>query len=144
MKKSILLLGLIATASYARAAAGPYGLATGEAQHAPSWPSQELGAPSAEGRRRPYAESLGGPLPAARTAPDGTGYRIIRYTSPGATAMRLHFSPFHLPPDARLYVYNFSAGKPAILGPFTGPGPLDSGEFWTAPLPGEAVAVELQ
>ncbi|HMA18838.1 MAG TPA: trypsin-like peptidase domain-containing protein [Thermoanaerobaculia bacterium] len=64
-----------------------------------------------------------------------------RITSPGATAIRLHFSPFDLPESAELYVYS-EEGQ--AFGPYTGRGPIDDGELWANTIAGEEVRLQLR
>jgi V8-like Glu-specific endopeptidase len=62
-------------------------------------------------------------------------------TAPGASAMRLHFSGFDLPEGAALYVYG-ADGQAA--GPYTGRGPVGSGELHTNTVFGDTVRVQLR
>lgn len=64
----------------------------------------------------------------------------LRITSPGAVHLRLHFSMFSVG-DGEVWVYAPDSGSPA-LGPFRGKGPWDDGDFWTAPLTGDAAVIE--
>lgn len=57
-----------------------------------------------------------------------------------ATALRLHFTGFDLPKGAEVYVYN---DKGQAYGPYTGKGPLSSGEFWTNTVNGSAVYLQV-
>ena len=61
--------------------------------------------------------------------------------SSNAFGLRLHFDLFWLPEGVELYVFN-EAGE--IFGPYTGAGPLDTGEFWTQMVTGEEVYVQLR
>jgi V8-like Glu-specific endopeptidase len=60
---------------------------------------------------------------------------------PGATAVRLHLSPFDLPESAELYVYSADG---QAYGPYTGRGPIDDGELWTNTIFGEEVRLQLR
>jgi hypothetical protein len=60
--------------------------------------------------------------------------------SPGAFGLRLHFDFFWLAEDTELYVFN-EGGE--VFGPYTGAGPLDSGEFWSQMVTGEEIYVQL-
>lgn len=57
-----------------------------------------------------------------------------------ATAVRIHFTDFRLPPLTALYIYN-DAGQ--AFGPYTGKGPGDKGDFWSNTVFGESVWVQL-
>jgi V8-like Glu-specific endopeptidase len=61
--------------------------------------------------------------------------------APGATAVRLRFSGFDLPEGAALYVYG-ADGQAA--GPYTGRGPLGTGELHTNTIFGDSVRVQLR
>jgi astacin len=62
-----------------------------------------------------------------------------------AAGIRFHFEDFRLPQNARLYVYGYSPerGVTQIVGPYTGSGPRDSGEFWTRAVAGPEAVIEL-
>lgn len=81
-----------------------------------------------------------------QTSLDGTQFTLVRAGSEGAIALRLHMSDFHLPQGASVFIYTLDASGAISkqLGPYTGAGPLASGEFWTQPLPGSEAIVELQ
>lgn len=61
--------------------------------------------------------------------------------APGASAVRLRFSGFDLPEGAALYVYG-ADGQAA--GPYTGRGPLGTGELHTNTIFGDTVRVQLR
>lgn len=61
-------------------------------------------------------------------------------SAPGASAVRLNFSGFDLPEGAALYVYG-ADGQAA--GPYTGRGPLGTGELHTNTIFGDTVRVQL-
>ncbi len=54
---------------------------------------------------------------------------VLDLKSPGAFAVRPHFSNFHLPEGAEAMVYDPQIPD-NLPGPYTGAGPLDSGDFW--------------
>ncbi len=58
----------------------------------------------------------------------------------GASAVRIHFTNFQLPPRTALYLYN-DAGQ--AHGPYTGTGPHGDGEFWSHTVFGEHVWIQL-
>jgi V8-like Glu-specific endopeptidase len=60
--------------------------------------------------------------------------------SAAATAMRIHFTSFNLPPGTELYIYN-SGGE--AFGPYTGAGPLGTGDFWSNTVSGPMVVIQL-
>jgi hypothetical protein len=61
--------------------------------------------------------------------------------SSNAFGLRLHFDLFWLPEDTELYVFN-EGGE--VFGPYTGAGPLDTGEFWSQMVTGEEIYVQLR
>jgi PKD repeat protein len=61
--------------------------------------------------------------------------------SPGATALRVHFTGFFLPPNTDLYVYNEDG---EAFGPYTWAGPDGSGEFWSNTVGGDTMTVQLR
>jgi lysyl endopeptidase len=61
--------------------------------------------------------------------------------SPGASALRLHFSSFELPEGAELYVYG---PERQAFGPYTGRGPIDDGALWTNTVWGEEARLLLR
>jgi lysyl endopeptidase len=72
---------------------------------------------------------------------DGAFVWSGRVSAPGATALRLHFSPFDLPESAELYVYSADG---QAFGPYTGRGPIDDGELWTNTIFGDEVRIQLR
>jgi hypothetical protein len=78
---------------------------------------------------------------ATETAADGTVVWSARVAAPGATALRLHLSPFDLPESAELYVYSADG---QAHGPYTGRGPIDDGELWTNTIFGDEVRLQLR
>jgi PKD repeat protein len=99
---------------------------------------------TAEGRLRRVRPASSVPRSASpQRLSDGLHVHRWRYHAPSAKGMRLHFVRINLPKDARLWIQ--SLDRPSDrLGPYTGAGPLDSGEFWTQPLAGSQVMVELE
>src|SRR5687767_6149576 len=71
---------------------------------------------------------------------DGTVVWSGRVASPGASALRLHLSPFDLPESAELFVY---AADGQAYGPYTGRGPIDDGQLWTNTILGHAATARL-
>ncbi len=61
--------------------------------------------------------------------------------SRNATALRVHFSDFNLPPNAAVYIYN-TTGE--AFGPYTGRGPGDEGDFWSHTVYGPIAYVQLR
>jgi V8-like Glu-specific endopeptidase len=110
-----------------------------------------LAEPQAEGRYRVgVSKNVGVNLdPALKTVPFGV--RELRadrgvlwsgvVRSPGASAIRLYFSPFDLPEGAELYVYG---PERQAFGPYTGRGPVDDGEVWTNTVWGEEARLQLR
>ena len=90
--------------------------------------------------RRPSATAMIRPHGAFKAMTGGgfvwTG--VIR--SAGATALRVELSQLALPAGAELYVYN-RAGE--AHGPYSGKGPLGTGNFWSHTVSGEELIVQL-
>jgi hypothetical protein len=61
--------------------------------------------------------------------------------SPGATALRLHFTNFNLPDNAALYMYGMNGDT---FGPYVGRGHTNSGEFWTHTIMGPLAYVQVR
>lgn len=73
--------------------------------------------------------------------PDGTVLWTGRIAAPGASALRLHLSPFDLPESAELFVYSADG---QAYGPYTGRGPIDDGQIWTNAILGDEVRLQLR
>ena len=61
--------------------------------------------------------------------------------SPGAASIRLHFMNFDVG-GAAVTVYAQSGDQLVTRGPFSGKGPDQNGDFWTATLPGDIAFIE--
>lgn len=72
---------------------------------------------------------------------DGGFVYTTSVSSPGATALRLHFTGFRLPPQTGLFLYSENG---QVFGPYTGRGPLNDGEFWSHTVMGDHVIVQLR
>lgn len=57
--------------------------------------------------------------------------------SPGAKALRLHFTKVNLE-SGRLWLHTGGTS----FGPYSGKGPMDNGDFWADITPGESVTIE--
>jgi lysyl endopeptidase len=115
-------------------------------------PSEKAAAePRAEGRYRVGVSKTVGvvldfsrnalPFGVRESSADGglTWSGVVR--SPGASALRLYFSPFDLPEGAELYVYG---PEQQAFGPYTGRGPVDDRRLWTNTVRGEEVHLQLR
>ncbi len=83
-----------------------------------------------------------GALPGQWTT-TGSGQMVWRSTvrSVGARALRLHFEGFHV--NGRLYIYpNGSDVSARYVGPYTGTGPQQDGDFWSQIVFSEAATIE--
>lgn len=71
---------------------------------------------------------------------DGSAVLLLRFSSPGAAALRLHLANVHLPEGAAIYTYTLGGDANIVSssGPFTG-----SGDFWTTPLRGDSAYLEV-
>lgn len=76
----------------------------------------------------------------------GASRLLLRIDNTGAAALRLRFENMMLPAGATVMVYGVDAGSRLTRadGPFAGAGPLDGNEFWTRPIPGSRIIVELR
>ncbi|MEK7407295.1 MAG: M12 family metallopeptidase [Acidobacteriota bacterium] len=85
------------------------------------------------------------PKPVWHSSADGAEFSRLRFASNGA-ALRLYFDAFHLPKGARLFLYGLDAAGAVTCryGPYTGAGPLDTGEFRSKIVAGVEAVVELQ
>jgi V8-like Glu-specific endopeptidase len=72
---------------------------------------------------------------------DGTVLWTGRIAAPGASALKLHLSPFNLPESAELFIYSADG---QAFGPYTGRGPIDDGELWTNAIFGDEVRLQLR
>ena len=61
--------------------------------------------------------------------------------APEATALRMHFTGVDLAPSAELYLHT-SRGE--AFGPYTGRGPLGTGEFWSHTTAGDSVTIQIR
>jgi len=61
--------------------------------------------------------------------------------SPGATALRLHFTNFNLPDNAFVYVYGVNGDN---FGPYGGKGYTQSGDFWSHTITGPVTYVQVR
>lgn len=72
---------------------------------------------------------------------EGTIY-LVRLYSPGATSLGVYFEQFHLPRQARLYMYD-SGRKVLTRGPYTFEKRRDDGTAIISELPGSSAVLEL-
>lgn len=73
---------------------------------------------------------------------DGRTVWVLAVQSPGARALRVHFSAFDVT-DSTVVLYAPGAESSATVGPFTGAGPNGEGEFWSPSVPGAEVIIEV-
>jgi V8-like Glu-specific endopeptidase len=76
-----------------------------------------------------------------RVASDGGYVFTTAVTSPGASAMRLHFTDFWVPEAAALYLFTMEG---EVFGPYKFRGPHDDGDFWSHTLMGDTVVVQIR
>lgn len=72
---------------------------------------------------------------------DGGFVYTMALSSPGAAALRVHFTGFRLPPATGVYLYT---DETQAFGPYTGRGPMGDGEFWSHTLVGDYVILQLR
>ncbi|MCC6369181.1 MAG: hypothetical protein IT165_37130 [Bryobacterales bacterium] len=56
----------------------------------------------------------------------------------------MHFQNFHLSPGVQVSLYRSGDSTPPVKAKYTGTGPLHSGEFWSLPVRGPLVMIELE
>lgn len=64
--------------------------------------------------------------------------------SVGAAGLRIQISGMDLPDGAELYVYSLHGATGQVVGPYTGKGPMGTGEFWTNTIFDSTAFLELQ
>ena len=74
------------------------------------------------------------------TLADGSLLWRLRIAAPGALSLNLALSPFELPTEGRLWLYD-PRGE-VVQGPFTPQDRTPKGELWTPLVPGDEVVVE--
>jgi hypothetical protein len=77
----------------------------------------------------------------------GTSKILLRLDNTAdAAALRLHFTDMALPAGATVTVYGVDEQRrlTRLDGPFTAAGPMHGQDFWTRPIPGRAIYIELQ
>ncbi len=76
---------------------------------------------------------------------DITGGKIwnLRFSSKNATDINFGFTKFHLPKGVELYLLSFADDPVYYDGPYTSEDNQSYKQFWSAPLPGGDVAIEL-
>jgi len=77
---------------------------------------------------------------AIRITPDGGYVFTTAVTSPGASAMRLHFTDFWIPQAAELYLFTMDG---EVFGPYKYRGPHEDGDFWSHTLMGDTVVMQI-
>ena len=104
----------------------------------------------ARGRVRALAGGVRRSEAAARVMEDGSTVLRFEVASEGATSVRVHFENFDVG-GGKVWLYpagatrEYLAENPSAAdGPVTGKGPHGDGEFWSKPIEGDAVIVELQ
>ncbi len=79
----------------------------------------------------------------SKTLSDGTVLWRISVQSPGSGGLRLHFDNFDIGSNSFWIYPDRSVHTPtSVLGPFTGRGPNDDGEFWSGTIFGDTAVIE--
>lgn len=78
---------------------------------------------------------------AMRATSDGGYVFSAAIQSPGATALRVHFNAFRLPPATGLYLFTENG---QVFGPYVGRGPHGDGDFWSHTVMGDEVWLQLR
>ncbi len=72
---------------------------------------------------------------------DGGVVWTASVASPDAAGLRVHFADFRLPDSYELYLYTMDG---EVVGPYTGAGPLGTGEFWSHTVAGPEAVLQLR
>ncbi len=80
-------------------------------------------------------------LRSVERTPDGGMVWTAAVESPGATALRMHFSNFSLPGNSALYIYGLNG---EAFGPYTDLGPGNVSDFWSHTITGPLAYVQLR
>ncbi len=75
--------------------------------------------------------------------PSGQAYWHVRVRSDGAKGVRVHFTNFSVG-LGKVWVHGVAGTSSEYFGPYQGRGILESGEFWTELVTGDALEVEYQ
>ena len=85
---------------------------------------------------------LGSPSHGAMArAADGGMVWTAALHSDFAAGLRVHFEDFALPQGYEVWIYSMNGG---VRGPYTGHGPLDSGEFWSHTVAGPDAVLQMR
>jgi lysyl endopeptidase len=88
-------------------------------------------------RGNPHKLAVG----AVEATTDGGYVYTAELSSPGAVGLRVQFAGFSLPTGAALYLYSDDG---QVFGPYSGKGPLGSGEFDSHTLASDTVTLQLR
>lgn len=77
---------------------------------------------------------------AVRGNDDGSFVWAGLVRSPQASAVRVHFTDFHMPEGAELYIY---ADNGMAFGPYSGSGPNGNGDFWSNTIAGSEIVLQI-
>lgn len=80
-------------------------------------------------------------LRSVERTPDGGVVWTAAVESPGATALRMHFTNFSLPGNSALYIYGLNG---EAFGPYTELGPGNVSDFWSHTITGPVAYVQLR
>ncbi len=83
-----------------------------------------------------------GPVALQNARRDGRVWRLA-IQSPGAVAMRLHFTSFDVG-SGQVWMHDGSGDEDRVLGPYVGRGPNGDSEFWSATVFGDTATVEYE
>ncbi len=75
--------------------------------------------------------------------PNGNDLYTLSVRSPGAIGIRLHFTDFNVGQGSVLVYSDTVLDGLIVRGPFTGTGPEQDGDFWTAYVPGDTAYIEV-
>ncbi len=117
--------------------ASPEAIEAGQREFGSRWLGPTLPVPGVPGSG--MGSGIPGLLPGrwSRHGRDAVWHATLR--SPGARALRLHFSSFDV--DGAVYLRPAGAASGRV-GPYSARGPQEDGDFWTDIVPSEAVTIE--
>jgi len=76
---------------------------------------------------------------------DAGKYHVyLNLEAPSNKAVRVHFQNYHLSPGVQVSLYRSGDSAPPVKAKYTATGPLHSGEFWSLPVRGPLVMIELK
>jgi len=99
--------------------------------------------PQAAGRHRPL-EARAFDKGKWKNLASGAGVWRLGIESPGAVGLRVHFTGFDAN-EGRVWIHaQTTPGKPEVVGPYSGKGPHNDGDFWSDVVFSPTIVIEYQ